>query len=190
MGMFTNLKINSLRKKIEGNYDSILDGPVLSLKNLPEPQKKELATMCALVLEAMGFAKAMNYLLFHTDVGVFRNDIGNLDEYKFDQLYRIMAICYTWIQVSFGPDGKKHSNNTDFCVDSLETCLGINPLVARTYFDGLMESSNPVVCVLYRWCMLAVGHIDNNWDTLHGNSPDCLLFIKTIDLAIEEKGKH
>lgn len=183
MGIFSNLKINSLRKKIEGKYEDRIHRIALSLENLPQDQKLELATRLAFSLEANAFAKIMNHSLFHPGSGIFRNDIGNLNELNFDKLYEAMVVWYSWARTPFNAEGEKPG--LIFALDSLEVGLGINPLITKIYYDGLASDLRLVNFALYRLCMLAVGHIDIYYETMHENSPDCKKFIEIVNSGKE-----
>lgn len=185
MSIFSNIKINSLRKKVEDKYVSRIEKMALDLKMLPEDQKRALATKAAFSLQATEFAKIMNFLLFRPDVGVFRDDIGNLDEFRFNQLYQKMVVWYSWIRILPNPEGGRDHEGMNFCIDSLETCLGINSTFTMDLYGGLNNlSDNLVPLAFYRWCMLDVGHIDSYYDTMHENSPNCVEFIATAHTAL------
>lgn len=187
MGIFSNFKINSLKKKIENRYESRMEELVLGLKDLPEDQRKEISNRCRFALRATEFAKRMIHFLFYpnigvfrsdADIGIFRGDIGNLDEYNLDRLYQMMAIWYSWAMIRADSTGKKNQEGISLCINSLETCLGISPPVTKNYYDGLASiEARLLPFALYRWCMLAVGHADIYYETMHENSPDCQKFI-------------
>ncbi|MDP3764125.1 MAG: hypothetical protein Q8Q95_00695 [bacterium] len=189
MGIFSNFKINSLRKKIEGNYESRLEKIALDLKNLPQDQRLGLAAKLGFLLQASAFAKIMNHALFHPDSGIFMNDVNNLNENRFNLLYQAMVIWFSWIQISLDSEDKKNQKGINFSIDSLETGLGINRLVIKVYYDGLASNISLINFALYRWCMLAVDHTDNYYETMHENSPDCKKFIEIANLAKEEAEK-
>jgi len=181
MGIFSNFKINSLRKKIiEDNYELRLEKLALSLENFPQDKRMDLATIIELSDEASGFAKQMIGLLFHPEYGVFRNDVGILDEFNFKRLYETLAIWYSWDRIPFNSEGGKNQAGIDFCSRSLELGLGISPELINTYYDGLAGNLGLVNFALYRWCMLCIGHIDTSYESLHEDSQDCQMFIRTI----------
>lgn len=190
MGIFSNFKINSLRKKIEGDYESRLERIILSGGNLPQKQKMEIAINVGISMKAIAFAKFMNHSLFHPDFGVFRNDVSNLNEFNFNQLFQVMAVWYIWESVPMTPEGMKNQGGLDNCTDAIVAGLGISLSVIRSYYSGL-AGANPrlVNFVLYRWCMLAVGHVDNSYEAMHENSPDCQKFISLISSAKEDAEK-
>lgn len=189
MSIFSNFKINSLRKNvIEGNYDSRLERLALGLKDLPQDQRLELATKIGFSSQANSFAKILIFSLFHPDSGVFRNDIGNLNELTFDKLYEAMVVWYSWTRTPLNSEGEKPG--LSFALDALETGLGIHPLIIKTYYDGLAGETYLVNFALYRWCMLAVGHVDSCYEALHENSPECKQFVATLAHAVEEADKY
>ncbi len=184
MSIFSNFKINSLRKRIiENNYKLRLERLTLSLADLPQDQQPELAAKIEFSGEAHSFATIMICLLFHPDSGIFKKDVGNLNEFNFDKLYQIIVIWYSWVRITVDSNGEKSKGGVSFCIDSLETVLGMIPLTIKIFYHGLESDLNLVRFALYRWCMLYVGHVDINYETMHENSPDCKKFIETIDLA-------
>lgn len=184
MGIFSNIKINSLRKKIEAKYESRIEEAASLASNLPEAQKWELIAKVGISIKAGAFVKEMNHSLFHPDGGIFKDDIGNLDEGNFERLYEIMAIWFLWMGEPLSSEGVKNQDRLDRRIDLLETGLGIKPQITRSYYDGLAGMSNNLAyCALYRWCMLTVGHNDIYYETMHENSPDCKTFADLVDSA-------
>jgi len=181
MSIFSNFKINSLRKKIiEGDYELRLEKLILALESLPQRKRLELATSISFSGDAGDFAKSMIGLLFNPEYGVFRNDVGNLNEFNFKKLYEILAIWYSW-KIAFSTlEGEKNQAGIDFCINSLEICLNINSNLAKTYYEGLDGNPSLANFALYRWCMLCIGHIDTSYESLHENSQDCQMFTRTI----------
>ena len=193
MGIFSNFKINSLRKKvIEGKYELRLEGLASSLKNLPENQRIELAADIAISLKVNFFAKTLICWLFHPDSGVFKDDVWNLNEDNFDRLYQTIVVWYCWIEVPLTPEGIKNPGGLNNFINSIETCLNISHTQVEIYLINGLAKLDPslVNFTLYRWGMLTVGHADIFYESLHENSPDCKKFIGTINLAKEEAEKY
>jgi hypothetical protein len=190
MGIFSNIKINSLRKKIEGRYESRMDIIASRLNNVSEKERLVLGARLAFSLKLNAFAKIMNYSLFHPENGVFKNDIGNLNENNFDELYQIMIIWFSWTQIPVDSEGLVNEKGMQFCIESIALIFGINPRLITTYYKGLMvTSANLYDCAFYRWSILGIGHIDNFYDSLHENSPDAQMFIEIINTAKLEAEK-
>jgi hypothetical protein len=190
MGILSNFKIDSLRKKIENGYDLKIEKFILNLKNLPEDRRREVSDGGRMTLRAIEFAKIMNFSLFQPDLGIFVNDADKLDEYNFSQLYQIMIIWYTWAIISLDSSGEKNKEGIDFCIDSLETSIGISPSTTKVYYDGLANMNAGLSpFALYRWSMLTIGHIDIYYETMHENSPDCIKFIATAHFSFLESEK-
>jgi hypothetical protein len=185
MGIFFNSKEKTLIRNIEDDYDSMIEKIVLSLKNLPENQRKKIADEGRLSLESLEFAKMMSYFLFDQKLDVFNDDINNLTEVNLKQIYEIMIIWYTWTLIQIEPDGTRNEGVMAFCIDSLEKVFGISPQVSIVYYKGLAGNSRLEIFALYRWCMLAIGHIDSQYDSMHENSIDCRKFIEIVNCAIK-----
>jgi hypothetical protein len=187
MGIFSNYKFITLRDKVEGDYDSRLETISSSLNNLSKDQQLKATLRFVARVLATTFAKNMNRCLFHPQSGVFKNDISNLDEYKFNEHYRFMLVWFCWFQTSLNKEGIREPENIKNSLDDLENGLGINRTFSMALFNSLNDLNHELLGVsLYRWCMLSIGHIDSYWETMHGNSPDCSKFIVITKLAIEE----
>ena len=190
MGLFSNYKINSLRKKIiEDNYELRLEKLALTLDSFDENKKQQLGIMIQIASMANYFAKIMICYMFHPNTGVFKRDTINLNEKNFKDLYEVIAIWYSWTKIESDSEGNRDQKLVDFYIRLLEICLNINKSKIIIYYSGLEDNENLENFALYRWCMLTVGHIDENYETMHENSPDCLEFINLIEEYIEEADK-
>lgn len=182
MSIFSNYKINKLRKDVEGVYQARVEKLISNLEKIKGQELEAMFIAVAILnFRTAGFIETMNFLLFHPDSGVFRGDIGSLNEFKFRQMLRKMAIWFVY-------NRSKIISDSQFFRDKfLEPIFDISPDYAKPLFDTLTEMPDELkLLCFYRWCCLDIGHYDVHYDSMHENSPDCKRFTATSELAMKE----
>ena len=193
MGMFTNFKINSLRKMVEDKYESKLELLVFNFKNSMEGQQLLATPTFRIILLANVFAKKVTQLLFQPDSGIFKDDISKLNENRFDLLYQIIIIWYSWVNIPFDSEGRKDLKVVNFSISCLENGFGIDVKSIKLCYDGYTGTYDQDVslrvrrlyAIFYKNCMLSVGHIDRQFDTIPEDSPDFMNFLGIIGSGLE-----
>lgn len=181
MGIFSNLKINSLRKNTERLYEDRLENVFKTIGLLPHEQKVEMSKQMSVCLMANAFVKTMFHSLFHPDGGVFKDDVGNLNELSLNQLYQILSVWYIWNWIFEVNNGQMNNEGLDKCMKALEIGLGISLHVSKTYTETLTNLEPKLIkYALYRWSMITVSHYDRLHEDMLENSPDCQHFITHI----------
>jgi len=171
MGIFSDIKLISLIKKVEGKYQSRLEEKRLDLNQSLSGNQTAPAHL-VLSYKALFFAKKMNQFLFQSDSGVFKNDISKLNANNYELLYQIIIVWFSWVQIPLASESKRDQNSVNLSITHLKS-------VAHRLVN----------CAFYKSCMLSVGHIDRHFDTMLDNSPDCKEFIAELVLAIAESEK-
>ena len=194
MRIISNDQIDLIIEAFQIQHESKLNRLFLDLKksytgleNLSQKQRFEQLIRISFASQLNLFAKTMNLLLFNQSSGIFKNDIDKLNELNYDQLYCKMTIWFSWKRIPIKPGDKEYRECVSTSMSSLENCLGISSDEAKIYYTNLNEiSAHLIDFALYQWCMLDIGHIDTNYESMHENSPDCKKFIQTIVVASAE----
>ena len=187
MGFFSNVEKHILRKKIEEQYENKLQIIFSGLKNLPPKERFKQSMQVFFAYQLNIFAKTMGSFVFNKDTGVFKNELNKLNEVNYDRLYWKMAMWFSWKRIPVKPGDKDYQECVTTNLSSLENCLGISSDEAMIYYTNLNELPDHLVnFALYRWCMLDIGHVDTNYESMHENSSDCKKFSQAIVAAIAE----
>jgi len=198
MGVFYNLKINALFKKIDEDHESKAVAITSNLSKLPgffeltTKQRIEIAYKFSIIVYASNYAKLLLHELFHPEYGMFkeaanRNSRG-LFELGFDKLYEIMVLWFMFMWLKIQPDENNIERQVVIkkYIDPVNSCLAFDGLNAKLFYDLLLTTQVPRFLCYYRWCILAIGYYDMHYDSMHEHSPDYLKFVK-ISYAIHKQ---
>jgi len=200
MGIFYNLKINALFKKIDEEHEAKAVAITSNLSKLPgffkltTKQRIEIAYKFSIIVYASNYARLLLHELFHPEHGMFkeaanRNPRG-LFELGFDKLYEIMVLWFMWFKIQ--PDKNTIDRQTlikDY-PDAINSCLSFDGINTKLFYDLLLTTQVPRFLCYYRWCILAVGYYDINYDSMHEHSPDYLKFVKISDAIHKQVEKN